>query len=585
MKLIVNRSILIGAALTLGLSLSTDAFHFVTQPRPTATSLYMGMSRKARREQERLDQKMEKKNKKFRDTLENETSEDNPEDNPQQGVAMVNTNPEPDEVFGDDRPDISQFVLDPETKMKKLIPGKFVMDPISRKPVELHADPVARLAQMFPGVTKDVRQQHRLNFPDIEVPDIIEKFRAACEVNGELPKFPSVSQKGIDFVAANYDLLGRRFTRTLTRLKMRSAWLKEKENIVKYRSLLHHYYLIDNYLHAPFRQISVDAENRLGPNFGNLDVASYVGKEIYERTAAYIVLKGMQCTWEKKLRDANLIEQLDGERNPDNWYTTLAIGDPRRFQPQTDTIWELKDCSAICARSIEMVKAFVKDPNLYDGLPAELRFLEDALSVKGGAALRKYMVEEFCPKEGITPESLREGMRRLMQQIHQLSNDPYMDIWQVISKLHKAMCVGTDDAKCPYEPYINNPSKDSPGYFQTYTFNSDPNGLVAFMDESLGEAQKVEVPQKQESTPQAVDNPFESIDKLQESLEIFVEEFGQSPDDRGVQIMSAEGAEYIPPKERALNRPHDLGWYEDLLKLWDSDPKGAYGEVPAGKII
>lgn len=573
----MNRYMMLGVALTVGLSVKTDAFHLVPQTRYSSTSLYMGVSRKARREQERLDQKKQKRNKKFRDALENEDKEDAPKQ------KVVDPKEEKDDGFGD-RPDISVFFEDPETKTKRLQPGKFVMDPISRKPVELHPDPVARLAQMFPGVTKDVRQQHRLNFPDIEVPEIIEKFRAACEVDGELPAFPSVSKKGIDFVSANYDLLGRRFVRTLTRLKMRSAWLEEKENTLKYRSLVHHYHLIDNYLHAPFRQIITDTENRLGPNFGNLDVASYVGTEIYEHTAAYIVLKGMQCTWEKKLRDANLLEQLEDEMDEENWYTTLAIGDPRRYQPETDTIWELKDCSAICARSIEMVKAFVADPNLYDGLPAELRFLEDALSIKGGAALRQYMVEEFCPKEGMTPEALREGMRKLMQQVHQLSSDPYMDIYKVIFKLHKAMCVGTDDVKCPYDPYITNPSKDSPGYFQTYTFNSDPNGLVAFMDEvTFGEVQKTEVAEAA-SSPE-IDNPFQSLDKLQESLETFVEEFGKSPDDRGVQIMVTEGAEYVPPKERALGRPHNLGWYEGLLELWDSGPQSSFSEVPAGKII
>jgi len=567
---------LIGVALSVGLSVNTDAFHFAPQPHSTSTSLYMGMSRKARREQERLDQKKEKRNKKFRDALENDESPEatKPPDAP----------PEPDDEFGE-RPEISVFFEDPETKTKRFQAGKYVMDPISRKPVELKADPVARLAQMFPVATTDVRQQHRLNLADLEVPEIIEKFRVACEVNGELPKFPSVSKKGIDFVIANYDLLGNRFTRTLTRLKMRSAWLKEKENTLKYRSLVHHYILIDNYLHGPMRQIIMDTENRLGPNFGNLDVASYVGTNIDERAAAYIVLKGMQCQWEKKIRDANLLEELEMTGAP--WYDKLAIGDPRRFQPNTDTIFELKDCSAICARTIEMVKAFVGNPNLYNDLPAELRFLEDALSVKGGAALRKYMVEEFCPKEGITPEELREGMRRLMQQIHQLSKDPYLDIYMVISKLHKAMSVGTDDVKSPYDPYINDVSKDSPGYFQTYTFNSDPNGLLAFLDEATwGNPEMDKVNEEARKKSQMNSNPFESLDKLQESLETFVDEFGaKNQQERGVQIVATENAEYIPPKERALGRPHNLGWYEDLLALWDSNPKGSFAEVPSGEIV
>jgi hypothetical protein len=75
-----------------------------------------------------------------------------------------------------------------------------------------------------------------------------------------------------------------------------------------YRNLLRNFLTIENYISAPFRQIIMDSELAIGPNFGNLDLPKFIGTSLYERSAAYIVLKGMQCTWEKKLRDAEVIE-------------------------------------------------------------------------------------------------------------------------------------------------------------------------------------------------------------------------------------------------------------------------------------
>ena len=53
-----------------------------------------------------------------------------------------------------------------------------------------------------------------------------------------------------------------------------------------------------------------DAEGRVGPNFGNLDVSSYCAGPLYERVANYLVLKGMVAHWEKKVVDADGIKSL-----------------------------------------------------------------------------------------------------------------------------------------------------------------------------------------------------------------------------------------------------------------------------------
>jgi hypothetical protein len=134
----------------------------------------------------------------------------------------------------------------------------------------------------------------------------------------------------------------------------------------------------------------------------------------------------------------------------------------------------------------KMCKAFVDSPELFNDLPAEVRFVEAALSIQGGTALRQFTLEEFCPANNIDPASLREGLRRLYQQMFNMQIDPYGDLTMTLWNLCVATSVGTNDARDPYEEYIGNVRgtnyETNPGYFQTYTFDHDKNSLVRFLD-------------------------------------------------------------------------------------------------------
>jgi hypothetical protein len=145
---------------------------------------------------------------------------------------------------------------------------------------------------------------------------------------------------------------------------------------------------------------------------------------------------------------------------------------------------------------------------LFDDLPVEIRFVEAALSIQGGTALRKFIVEDFCPTEGISPEGLREGMRRLVQQLDNMYMDPYTDIRNVVDRLAKAVAVGTDDERNPYTPYLNMVGDKSPAYFQTYTFNHHPMSLVRFLDEKKFEGGATQYAPKDEKKD---NNPFASV--------------------------------------------------------------------------
>ena len=273
--------------------------------------------------------------------------------------------------------------------------------------------------------------------------------------------------------------------KTLGRLKLRAQSRFEKEEALEYRTLWKHFLLLEDHISAPFRQILLNAEAKIGPNFGNLDVKSYCSGELYERTANYLVLKSMVAHWEKKYNDAMALEAIpDGEGI--NFMAQLYTGDPKRYLPDPPIIFRLNEVSRIVVMAQKMCKAFVDESELFDDLPSEVQFVEKALSIQGGTALRQYMLEEFCPTNNVDAASLREGLRRLYQQMFNMLLDPYGDLTMTLWNLCVATSVGTEDARDPHEEYIANVRgtkyETNPGYFQTYTFDHDKNSLVRFLD-------------------------------------------------------------------------------------------------------
>jgi len=262
----------------------------------------------------------------------------------------------------------------------------------------------------------------------------------------------------------------------------------------------------------------------------------------------------MVAHWEKKVRDADYVEKTP--QTKDNFVSVLSRGDPKRYLPDPPILFSLKECTQVCAMAQKMCKIFVETPELYGDFPPELRFLEESLTIKGGTALRKFMIEDFCPREEITPEGLREGMRRLQQQLQNMQMDPYADITNILDRLNSAMAVGSEDERDPYESYIGSFDQKGPGFFQTYTFNHNKLSLVRFLDGQYTRSGQGEFP--------AV-----SID----NLNLFGDKSANNEDEDV----------YNVPKERAAGRPHNLGW----LQLLDDekDDKMRLGKMPPGRII
>lgn len=477
----------------------------------------------------------------------------------------------------DQRPEVSTMIIDEETGTEIVAQGKSVMDVVTRKAVKLSTQgPAYRLAQMFPGVPPDVRGQYRVDWKTVSVEQLIQSLIDASSVNlpdgtRNIPPHPSIANAAIDFVLANRDYLGYRMKRTLGRVQMRSLSLGNKEEAADLLRLWKNYLTLENHVSAPFRQIIMDAEGRVGPNFGNLDVSTFCKGDLYERCANYLVLKGMVAHWEKKVVDADLTDK--NPQTKDNFVTAMAQGDPRRFLPDPPILFTLRECAQVCAMSQQMTKAFVETPSLFDDLPPEVRFIEQALRIQGGTALRKFVVDEFCLKESISPEGLREGLRRLICQLENMQIDPYADITNILERLLKAMSVGTDDERDPYVEYLVNKDRNGPGFFQTYTFNHEKLSLVRFLDAQY---------ERSGATGRDIPNAgglggggFFN--------------FGVPKQQQG-QLNQREVLEerdvYRVPKERAAGRPHNLGWL-DLLNddTTVKDEKMRLGKVPSGTII
>jgi hypothetical protein len=505
------------------------------------------------------------------------------------------------------RPDVSSVILDDETGMDVIVPGRNVMDVVTRKAVKMSdMGPQFRLAQMFPGVPDEIRSKYRFkNWKSVSVPDMVQQLQSACEVKLDgstdrrgIPPHPSVSNKAIDFVVANRDLLGPKMSKTLGRLAMNAAWKGDNDRAVQMRKLWKHFLTLENHVSAPFRQIIHDAEGRMGPNFGNLDLMSFANGELYERIGNYILLKGMVAHWEKKVVDADYIEKnppMSGE--DEDFLEVLVRGDPRRYLADSPIFYTLKECSQVCAMAQQMCNQFVATEELFRDFPPEIVFLEDALKVRGGTALRKYMIEEFCPSRGITPEGLREGMRRFYQQLDNLQIDPYADITNKVQDLCYAMAVGTDDAFDPYLEYLGfaTLNKDNPAYYETYTFNASPNSVVSFMDnqyESAGNNIETfigptpSVDDATASKSRTFNNPLDGFFKAggDNPIESLFGDLGMGDKDlRSEPPAETEDPVTRVPKERSIGRSHEAGWLDVL-----DGPEGEVlrmGEVPTGRII
>ena len=508
------------------------------------------------------------------------------------------------------RPELSTMIVDEETGIEVIRQGQSVLDVVTRKAVKLSdRGPRERLGQMFPNVPSDIREKYRMarNTPVLEM---VERLREACSVKLDdgsrgIPPHPSVAKSGIDFVVANRDLLGGKMKSTLGRLTMKASSEEKEGEAAEMNRLWKNFLTLENHISAPFRQIIQDAEGRVGPNFGNLELTKFCSGDLYERIGNYIVLKGMVAHWEKKVVDANSYENTPQTR--ENFVSVLSRGDPRRYLPDPPILFTLKECTQVCAMAQKMCQLFVEQEELYSDFPPEIIFLEDALKVKGGAALRKYMIDEFCPAKAVSPEALRESMKRFYLQLESMQIDPYHDLTKKVGDLYKAMAVGTEDEVDPYAAISLSFKPGDPGFFQTYTFDYPKSSLVRFLDNQYPSSGSVDIfkitndqENDQNKGSEGGVSTKEIVGFAAFELLSYVYRFacvspqfdlgglfnlggGNKNKNLRFEPQPEKDEKYEVPTERKMGRPYNLGWFEKLNKK--GGEKVRLGQVPPGRII
>jgi hypothetical protein len=166
-------------------------------------------------------------------------------------------------------------------------------------------------------------------------------------------------------------------------------------------------------------------------------------------------------------------------------------------------------------------------------------------------------------------------MRRLLAQLENLQLDPYADICNLLEGRIAAMARGAEERPSPFEPYVANLDEDGPGSFQTYTFDDHPLSIVRLLDSQL----PVEL---EEALP---------LPEMGFNLDLGINSLFQSEDDdeddERPRTAAVEGKSltFLGPAARGLDRPHEMGWLDQMFDDSPAAREGPPEPVPAGRII
>ncbi|GMH73926.1 hypothetical protein TrST_g6629 [Triparma strigata] len=375
----------------------------------------------------------------------------------------------------------SKVLVDEDTGLRMISEGRAVMDITTSRPVILSKlGPEYRLAEFSPSTPPDVREVHRVG-KGMSVNDIISTFAATLPSDTSPTNKEICSPSALDFVLSNRDLLGPKFKKTLTRLKLKSQSLDNISAAKEYRSIRNAYLILENKISSPFRQIVLEREVKIGPNFSNLDLKSYVGRHGYEINGSWIVLQAMRLTWEKKTRDSQYYSTTS--RTKKNEMIWLSTGDPNRFNVDSDRkFYDYDDTVRMCSWAQKMSTTFSSEPDLWKALLPEFRFVDVAMGIESGTEVRSKMYE-FCEGEGIEVEDLKEGVMRLAVQLDNMQPDPYGKFARVVMDLRDAMFQGGEDPLERFDEYLY--KKDGEGWFETYSFEKEDMSMLRFLENEV----------------------------------------------------------------------------------------------------
>ncbi|GMH54590.1 hypothetical protein TrRE_jg13199 [Triparma retinervis] len=425
-----------------------------------------------------------------------------------------------------------EVLVDEETGLRMISEGRAVMDVLTKQPVKLSdRGDEYRMAEFSPGVAPEVRDKHRIPRSSLTVDAMVSGLSDVLPSPVEDP----CNDAALDFVVANRDWMGMEMKRCLTGMKLKAQSEGKMEEAKRLKELRDAYLILENKISAPFRQMVLNAEVSIGPNFANLDIRSYAGTAPYEVCATWVVLQGMRSVWEKKARDSSYYDNT--VRSPKNTMEYLTKGDPNRFNADSERkFYGYDETAKMTAWAQKMAGAFGEDEELLKVITPEMRFVDRGMLISGGTELRK-AAYEFAEEEGITVEGLREGVRRLVRQLENMQPDPYGKFTRIVNDLSRALEVGTEEEESVYKEHLYSVRKEGPGWFQTYKMKENDFSMLRFLDN-----------------------------------EVDVKEGGLGPMDEVLKQLGFGGVvDKLGGKKDA--RPEELGWIENMD---DPEAKGLY---------
>lgn len=326
--------------------------------------------------------------------------------------------------------------------------GRQVLDPVSKKAYYLPLDEAARMEAAFPRADEATRAKYRLNWStNTGYEEVVERMSAA-DVEG----FSSMR----DFVLANHDHLGYRASLLLTGLKMNAQYRKDAAAQEKYEVLRRSFVVADQSVTVALRQLTREAEVRLGPIAASGDAKAFkalTSLGASEICGLWVLIKAAVSTWSDKVMFAN--EKIAKMQTMSSRPDAVAIGQQEKDRDSalgSLTVWA------------NLAEALMEDKGFTDKLRPELKFIDAAVKLETETELRKFATQTFCPENDISIEELREGVRSFRNTVQRLAPQNYGALADLINNLASVVCAGAPDEADVYSKAVKAKATD----FETY---------------------------------------------------------------------------------------------------------------------
>eukprot|EP00903_Cladosiphon_okamuranus_P005770 g5719.t2 len=352
--------------------------------------------------------------------------------------------------------------MSPADMLQYLRDNSLTIDLETMNPVEMPTNSDAKMDAYFPYPAANTMAKYSLGAqpkPSQFADAIIALLPEDEPWNGaKVRPLPEIK----DFLLANRQHGGKKGMNVITAMMMKAMSEGDIERAKYLKGAGMCMTKAENAITGPFRQAVMFAENRLAPCMGSTVCEEYAGRDGADAAATWVVLKACVAEWELRLRE------IRGE----------AIGLHNIFKAMPNPTEGLDEerTAAITGSVQQMGLSFSNNAKLMESLPPVIRFMDAALGLNSTTEVRKYALQEFCPKEKMSPEELRFRVRSFITGLDQLASKSYHQLQVATADVYECLVAGTPDEYCLFlNNWRDDVSKGDPDclYFQPYRLETD----------------------------------------------------------------------------------------------------------------